>query len=223
MQATKVARTGSAIFDPVEAAAWCAVAIASIDGSPSSTDETLITGLIDDVQSTFEETLGRCLTTATFTLTLDREDLELPDGTLRDVILLDGRPGPVIPLVSVQSVKVYDENDVESTLSATTDYLVLTGEHAGRITLRNGISWPSSMRPYSCVAIALTAGYGDTGASVPGLIRLSCKEAISYWYRNPGDGFVTSPVGNVQALPPHIMTLLGRLRACGYGRPGAIG
>ena len=80
---------------------------------------------------------------------------------------------PRPPLMSVESIKYYDVDNVEYTVDSN-DYYVDVTSAVGRISLNNGVSWPFiSLRPINGVVITFVAGYGDTD-DVPD----QCKDAI---------------------------------------------
>ena len=194
-------------------------AIASIDGQQSAPTANLVADAILETASFLEQGLGRSLLTQSLQVTLDYEDLVLPDGTVRTEIRLDGRHGPVVPLLAVSSVKATDVDGVETTLSATTDYWVFPARNCARIALRDSVDWPDSLREQCCITIALTAGYGTRETDVPPVIRLHLKELVTYFYRNPGSGFGPGDAGaSSQQSPPHPVTILSRLERIGLGK-----
>lgn len=72
-------------------------------------------------------------------------------------------PLPRIPVSSVSSVKSYDENDAETTMSSG-DYRVDTA--LGRLVLNDDATWPSTLRRHSAGVIRFTAGGNATAVSV---------------------------------------------------------
>src|SRR5690606_6308986 len=73
------------------------------------------------------------------------------------------------PVQSVTSVKYYDEDDVEQTLSADSYWVDIDSDIA-RIVIKQ--SWPQVMlnRPNS-VTITYVCGYGDSDEDVPGALK----------------------------------------------------
>jgi uncharacterized phiE125 gp8 family phage protein len=67
---------------------------------------------------------------------------------------------PRPPLVSVESIKYYDTDNVEYTVDAAT-YYVDSSSEVGRLSLNYGISWPTiTLRPINAVKITFVTGYG---------------------------------------------------------------
>lgn len=163
IQTTRLTRSAHSLFSVAEAAAWCSAAIASVDGTVNATDQTLVADILRYVTEHLEQELGRALLKGTFEVAWDLDDIDLPDGSgQRTSLVLRTALGPVVPLLSVESVTCYDSAGVATVLSPATDYWVRPGEHAGRILLRSGIAWPADLRPEAAVVAALTAGYGPT-------------------------------------------------------------
>jgi uncharacterized phiE125 gp8 family phage protein len=88
-------------------------------------------------------------------------------------------------LQSVTSVKWKDSTGTETTLTATTDYLVETnGEQCGRIVLPNGETWPSgNLFPSNPICIRFVSGWA-TAAAIPKKIIAACKMIASDLFEN---------------------------------------
>lgn len=96
----------------------------------------------------------------------------------REVILL---PRP--PAIAVQSIKYYDESNVEATVDPAT-YFVDVDSTPARIVLNSGESWPSvTLRPIKSVIINYTAGYGDA-VDVPQTVKDAIYLYCAYRYEN---------------------------------------
>lgn len=140
----------------------------------ATTDDYMLAGFIAAATEMAELYTGRALITRTLQLTLDRFPRNLAatpwwNGTVQGPVgLLQGYPDPIIlpnpPLQAVTGITTFDENDADTTVDPTT-YRIDTV--AGRIILKAGQSWPTSLRDEDAVQIAYTAGYGDSSASVP--------------------------------------------------------
>lgn len=72
-------------------------------------------------------------------------------------------PLPRIPVSSVASVKSYDEDDVEATMSSG-DYRVDTALH--RLVLNDDATWPSDLRRHSAGVVRFTAGGNASSVSI---------------------------------------------------------
>ncbi len=90
---------------------------------------------------------------------------------------------PLPPLQSIDSVKYIDSEGVLQTL-APSEYETDTAGFIGRLSLRDGKSWPSTKRTTNAVVVAFTAGYGDDPGNVPEPIRQGIKVAVAALYEN---------------------------------------
>jgi uncharacterized phiE125 gp8 family phage protein len=133
-------------------------------------DDALITSLISAARQHVENVTGRSLITQTWRLYRDT----FPDygGAIRL-----GRS----PVLSVVSLKYYNEAEVEQTLSAL-DYDV--DPTSGEIALGYGSTWPTSLYRRNAVTIDFTAGYGATAASVPAPFRQAILLLVGDFYAN---------------------------------------
>lgn len=109
---------------------------------------------------------------------------------------------PRPPLLRVTSVNYVDENGTTQTLSID-DYAVLapSGPKAarGRVALKYGKSWPSTRCQAEAVTVRFVAGYGDSGADVPGLLRQAMLLDVATLYaqrENVVTGTIVQPVPN---------------------------
>lgn len=115
--------------------------------SVQNQEDGLIDAYVKAARQAAEDYLGRGLLTQTWTLAL---------SDFVNVI-----PLPMAaPLASVTSVKYYDTDNVQQTLSATV-YDVDTTSRPGRIALKTGQSWPAvnSLRRVNRIEIAYVVGY----------------------------------------------------------------
>lgn len=109
-----------------------------------------------------EERLRRALITQTWEFSFDKFPL--------DTVRL-----PRAPLQTVISIKYYDQKNVE-TVADLNDFVVDTDSQPGRIVPVD--RWPDTeLRKLNSVKIQYVAGYGATGADVPGPI----KDAILFY------------------------------------------
>lgn len=161
-----------------------------------TTDDTLIAALITAARRYVEEYLGRALITQTWELFLDGIGTSLPalledayeelyqtefvPSSMRSIVL----PRP--PLLTVTSIKCYDEDDVESTW-ASTNYRVDTYSEPGRVLLAANGEWPTDLRAQQAILVTFTAGYGATAADVPDDIRTAIKRVIAGMYEGRQD------------------------------------
>jgi uncharacterized phiE125 gp8 family phage protein len=91
---------------------------------------------------------------------------------------------PRPPLISVESVKYYDEDDTEAAFSAS-NYFVDTNSEVGRLVLNAGISWPTvSLRPINGVIIDFKTGYGSDADAVPDSVKNAIYIYCTHMYEN---------------------------------------
>lgn len=95
---------------------------------------------------------------------------------------------PRYPLLSVSSVKTYDDDDAETVVVIADVFNVDTISRPGRMTLKGGATWPSAMRSSNAILIEYTAGYGPDATDVPAPLRRAVKVMASYLYSHRGDG-----------------------------------
>jgi uncharacterized phiE125 gp8 family phage protein len=123
-------------------------------------EDALITAYIAVATEFCERYTNQQLITATLKYTvdgfpLDRSAIEIP------------RP----PLQSVEKIEYTDDDGDEQELD-TDDYTVITSSVRGRVIPSHGKSWPRANRQAS-VRITYKAGFGDTPATVPTMMRHS--------------------------------------------------
>lgn len=132
----------------------------------TSGDDTLITSLNTAAGNLIEKRCRRAFVTQTLTLTL-------PDWPG------DGIELPRPPLQSVTHVKYYT-GDTLTTLSSST-YHVETAPAPGRVTLKDGQSWPSIDTRPDAIEIQYVAGYGAQGV-VPEQLKAAIRLQLeSFW------------------------------------------
>src|SRR3990167_4208638 len=116
------------------------------------TDEDhVIDGFIAAARRQVEQDTGRTAVNTVYALTVER----FPEERYIDV--------PRVPLSSIGSVKSYDADDTETTMSSG-DYRADTALH--RIVLNDDATWPSDLRKHSAGAIRFTAGGNAAAVSV---------------------------------------------------------
>lgn len=161
-------------------------------------DDIYILGLVEGATELVQTITRRALITQTWDWVFDA----FPSS--RELIV------PLPPLQSVTSVKYYDEDDTEATMSSD-DYIVDTDTEPGRIVLRNDASWPSTtLRAARGVIMRFVAGYGDDEEDVPMPIRNAIKLIVGHYYENRE---ATAGVGNMQIIPMGVDLLLWNYKA----------
>jgi uncharacterized phiE125 gp8 family phage protein len=135
-------------------------------------DDTYIGGLVSAARRWCEHYQNRAYMTQTITLRRDEfaDTMELP------------RP----PLLSVSSIKYYDTDGNQQTVS-TTLYDVDTTSEPGKVTLGYSDSWPEIQDIHHCVEIIFLAGYETvttSADSVPETVKTAIKMLAGEWYAN---------------------------------------
>jgi uncharacterized phiE125 gp8 family phage protein len=107
---------------------------------------------------------------------------------------------PMSPLVSIDSIKYYDDENQEQEIDLS-QFVVDTDSIPGRIAfLKNTYSWPniSNLRPIDSVKIAFTCGMGMTAESVPAKV----KDAIMLYCAHRNENRAA------EGAPPQFYSLL---------------
>jgi uncharacterized phiE125 gp8 family phage protein len=120
-------------------------------------NDAYISAIISAAHAACSDITQRTLMTSGWTLTLDG---------FPDAIELT-RP----PLIGVASVRFIDPDGVQRTLDPA-DYLVdNANSEVGYIVPGVNKAWPPTQERINAVEVQYTAGYGETGASVPAPMR----------------------------------------------------
>lgn len=94
---------------------------------------------------------------------------------------------PRWPLASIVSVTTYDEDGTATVIDVTNTFDVDTYSNPGRLTLKRGAVWPSSMRSNNAIQIIYTAGHGAQPCEVPMMYKQAVKQLAAYMYEHRGD------------------------------------
>jgi uncharacterized phiE125 gp8 family phage protein len=141
----------------------------------STSENTLLNGWIAAARTHFEEQTGRQILTATW-------DYWLTHGPTTNEIEL---PHP--PLQTVESV-TYDQSTSPGTELDAADYQVIApaGIYCprGRVVLADGVAWPTLGTQAYPLRIRYTAGYGDTAADVPDLIKTALYLLVGHFHQH---------------------------------------
>lgn len=151
----------------------CVFGTTVIRFTPSTSEDSDLTDIIQAARENVEDICRRALITQTWDYYLDSfppaNAFKLPFGNLQ----------------SVTHIKYTDSGGTQSTMTATTEYLVETnGEYPGRIVLPYGAAWPS-FTPYPSNPIVTRFICGWTAASeIPRKIKSAIKMIITDLYLN---------------------------------------
>lgn len=113
---------------------------------------------------------------------------------------------PQPPLISLDSVKIYDEDGAETTVS-TSDYFVDLTSEIGRVAFVSDYSWPSvTLRPLNGVVVEFTTGYG-AAAAVPDSVKNAIYIYCTHMYENRESESGTIPREFYDLLKPDRMAV----------------
>lgn len=126
--------------------------------------DDLITAWLEGITAHAEHYMGRSIINQTWRLTLDA----FPDA------LKLYNP----PIVSVSSVKYYDEDNTLQTLDPA-DYALDNASEPGYIVPAPDVDWPDTYDKINAVIVEYVAGYGATAASTPKDIKLYILAKLS--------------------------------------------
>lgn len=136
-----------------------------IDGTD---DDTLISSIVQTSREWVEQKTGRSLITQTRVLNLDYfpcgDTIELPNGKVQ----------------SITTIKYYDNNDAQQTLSAS-DYWTDLSSKSARIKIKN--YWPATNKRLNAVEITYVSGYG-TSDDVPRPLCSAIMLLIGHLYEH---------------------------------------
>lgn len=137
-----------------------------------STDDTLLASYVKAARRKVESLSRHVLIEQTWKLYLD----DWPAG---DTIVI-----PVVPLMSVTSVKYTDKDGTVATLSSST-YVVDIYSKPARIRLKSDQSWPgTTLQVLNGIVVEFKAGFGDDSTDVPDELCHAVKLLAAHWYEN---------------------------------------
>jgi uncharacterized phiE125 gp8 family phage protein len=153
-----------------------------------SDEDSLIASLITRATNYVENETRRQLINATYTFSFDM----FPHG---DVIY-----SPVSPLGSVTSITYLDADGASQTLASSV-YGVDIIRDPGRIYLKSGQEWPSTLDQDQAVTITAVAGYGASSSDVPEPLIQAVLMLAAHFYEHreavdpKGTTFAPVPMG----------------------------
>ncbi|PWR18786.1 head-tail connector protein [Zavarzinia compransoris] len=134
--------------------------------------------------------LGRCLVTQTWNLTLDRFTSEIAI--------------PLPPCQSIDAITYVDPDGVTQTLAPTEYQAFALGTVEGaKLRPAYGKSWPTIRNVPEAVTITFTAGFGDDPEDIPEPIRTAIKMRVGHLFEHResvviGSGFITETPDGVE-------------------------
>lgn len=102
-------------------------------------------------------------------------------GSVRPILL------PRYPLKSVDAIKTYNEDSVETVITIADVFDIDTISSASRIALKKGATWPTATRSINAIIIEYTIGFGPSRDDVPPTLRRAVLEMASYLNTHRGD------------------------------------
>lgn len=163
--------------------------------SGETDEDTYLSELITAAREYCENFTRRALATQTIEAYLDTFPYDEP-------ILL-----PKPPLQSVTSVKYKDSDGNETTMTATTEYLVDTDNVIGSLVLPHGDTWPTfSEYPINPIKIEYVCGYYSS-FPIPKAIKHAILLLVGHWYAK------REPVGTASSdIEASVHSLLSQYR-----------
>jgi len=155
-----------------------------------STDDNLITTLIQAAREMVEQFTRRALIAQTW-------ELQLESFSETEFML------EKTPVTSITSVKYYDQTGVEQTLSVSY-YTLNLGTEPNKIMLASGYTWPSSRGYTNDVKIRFVAGYASE-AAVPAALKAAMLLIIGHLYENREDIVIGRQVNEIPKGSEYLM------------------
>jgi uncharacterized phiE125 gp8 family phage protein len=123
----------------------------------ASTDDAIITAMIQAVREQAEHETGRALITQTWERVLDAfPAVEIELGRM--------------PVDAISSIKYLDGTGAQRTLGSSL-YTLDADTAPGWVLPVAGAAWPATADSANAVRVRFTAGYGASGAAVPAAVR----------------------------------------------------
>lgn len=136
-------------------------------------EDQLISTLISSARRVVEARSGLLLIEQTWTAFLD----DWPDSGIIDM--------PLAPLLSVDSVATFGEDDIAATVDPA-HYYADTASRPPRLLLRGSRVWTRPGRIANGIAIIVTAGFGATASAVPEPLRQAVLILVAHWFEHRG-------------------------------------
>ena len=163
-------------------------------------EDDYLEDVIAEARQEIEDATGIAFISQTWKLTLDRWPAareEWWDGMREahiDVIYGGNRTNyasvklPRYPLITVDTVNVYDEDSNATAVTIANVFDVDTESLRGRLTIQRGATWPVALRSNNAIEITYTAGYGTAATDVPAPLKRAVRQMAAYMYEHRGDG-----------------------------------
>ena len=136
-------------------------------------EDQLISTLISTARRIVEARSGLVLLQQVWTSYLD----DWPEAGLVEL--------PFAPVMSVNMVAVFGEDDVEASIDPA-HYYADTASRPPRLMLRGSRVWAKPGRIANGIAITVTAGFGSAASSVPEPLRQAVLILVAHWFEHRG-------------------------------------
>ena len=160
-----------------------------------TSENDLLTDLIQEARQEIEQRISRAMIEQTWQLTIDhwphgREPWW--EGTKEAHIhVLHGNYGwlvlPKSPLISVESVTVYDEDSTAQSINVAQTFDIDTAQEPGRLALKSGQTWPVALRPTNAIEVVYKARFTTSADDVQGPLKRAVRNLAAYAYQYRGD------------------------------------
>lgn len=106
---------------------------------------------------------------------------------------------PLAPLIAVDEVAVFGDDDVKAVIDPA-HYYVDLASRPPRLLQRGSRVWARPGRIGNGIAISVTAGFGPSSDAVPAPLREAILQLIAHWFEHRGDGKPPLPPLTVDTL-----------------------
>lgn len=134
-------------------------------------EDILILSLVSAARLHLEHVLGRAFITQGWLYLAD----DWPPGFAVEL--------PLAPVQSIVAVKVYDADDVATTLAPST-YLLDGLSVPPRLVRRASTTWPRPGRIANGVEVSFICGHGSAATEVPPPLRQAVLLLVAHWYEH---------------------------------------
>lgn len=173
-------------------------------------DDNLITMLLKSARKLLEAELGMKFISQQWDFYTDEWGLckkapwwdGVRDGAVSELYSKEAIELPFGRIISLDAFNTYADDDV-AVDAGVSNYSVDKFAKQGRIALKNGQTWPTTvLRPVAGIQIRCTLGFGTAASDVPADIKQAIMEIVSHSYENRGDQ-------DKMTIPDHVFQLVG--------------
>lgn len=158
---------------------------------PHADSDPMISQLIIAARRLVENRIGLRLIQQNWSIFLDR----WPTAAMVDL--------PLFPVISINDVLVYGEDDAPATIDPA-HYFLDAAARPPRLVFRLGRSLSNPGRRAKGIEIKLTAGFGALATAVPAELKQAILLLVADWIANHGDEEpATLPLSVLELLAPY--------------------